>query len=55
MNIKRGDIFLASLDPVVGREISITRPLLDREAIRNAIPRQIVRRNVLENVSMIKA
>ncbi|MFH1975700.1 MAG: type II toxin-antitoxin system PemK/MazF family toxin [Pseudomonadota bacterium] len=28
MNIKRGDIFLAALDPVVGREISKTRPVV---------------------------
>ena len=28
MNIKRGDIFLARLDPVVGKEISKTRPVL---------------------------
>jgi mRNA interferase MazF len=28
MNIKRGDIFLASLDPVVGHEISKTRPVI---------------------------
>lgn len=26
MNIKRGDIYLAALDPVVGKEISKTRP-----------------------------
>ena len=28
MNIKRGDIFLACLDPVVGHEISKTRPVI---------------------------
>ena len=28
MNIKRGDIFLANLDPVVGHEISKTRPVI---------------------------
>lgn len=28
MNIKRGDIFLATLDPVMGREISKTRPVV---------------------------
>jgi mRNA interferase MazF len=28
MNIKRGDIFLASLDPVIGKEISKTRPVI---------------------------
>jgi mRNA interferase MazF len=28
MNIKRGDIFLAALDPVMGREISKTRPVV---------------------------
>lgn len=28
MNIKRGGIFLAALDPVVGKEISKTRPVL---------------------------
>ena len=28
MNIKRGDVLLAVLDPVVGREISKTRPVL---------------------------
>jgi mRNA interferase MazF len=28
MNIKRGEIYLASLDPVVGKEISKTRPVL---------------------------
>ena len=28
MNIKRGDICIASLDPVVGKEISKTRPVL---------------------------
>lgn len=28
MNIKRGDIYLANLDPVVGREISKTRPVV---------------------------
>ena len=28
MNIKRGEIYLASLDPVVGREISRTRPVV---------------------------
>ncbi|MCP4348987.1 MAG: type II toxin-antitoxin system PemK/MazF family toxin [Desulfobacterales bacterium] len=28
MNIKRGDIFLAALDPVVGKEISKTRPIV---------------------------
>ncbi|MFC1868082.1 type II toxin-antitoxin system PemK/MazF family toxin [Thermodesulfobacteriota bacterium] len=26
MNIKRGEIYLTSLDPVIGREISKTRP-----------------------------
>ena len=31
------------------------RPLLDREAIRSAIPHDIVRHNVLDNVPMIKA
>lgn len=28
MNIKRGDVFLAGLDPVVGREIAKTRPVV---------------------------
>ena len=28
MNIKRGDIYIASLDPVLGREISKTRPVV---------------------------
>ncbi len=28
MNIKRGGIFLANLDPVVGREIAKTRPVI---------------------------
>jgi mRNA interferase MazF len=28
MTIKRGDIYLAALDPVVGREISKTRPVV---------------------------
>jgi mRNA interferase MazF len=28
MNIKRGDICIASLDPVVGKEISKTRPVV---------------------------
>jgi mRNA interferase MazF len=28
MNIKRGEIYLASLDPVVGKEISKTRPVV---------------------------
>ena len=28
MNIKRGDIYLAVLDPVVGKEISKTRPVV---------------------------
>ena len=28
MNIRRGDIFLATLDPVVGREIAKTRPVV---------------------------
>ena len=28
MNIKRGNIYLASLDPVVGREISKPRPVV---------------------------
>jgi len=28
MNIKRGEIFLAALDPVVGKEISKTRPVV---------------------------
>ena len=28
MNIKRGEIYLANLDPVVGREISKTRPVI---------------------------
>ena len=28
MNIKRGGIYVATLDPVVGREISKTRPVL---------------------------
>ena len=28
MNIKRGEIYLAALDPVVGREITKTRPVV---------------------------
>ena len=28
MNINRGDLFLAGLDPVIGREIAKTRPVL---------------------------
>jgi len=28
MNINRGDIFLATLDPVIGHEISKTRPVI---------------------------
>jgi len=28
MNIRRGDIYLATLDPVMGREISKTRPVV---------------------------
>jgi len=28
MSIKRGEIYLAALDPVVGREISKTRPVV---------------------------
>jgi len=28
MNIKRGDIFLAGLDPVIGKEIAKTRPVV---------------------------
>jgi mRNA interferase MazF len=28
MNIKRGEIYLATLDPVMGREIAKTRPVL---------------------------
>ncbi|MFQ5903877.1 MAG: type II toxin-antitoxin system PemK/MazF family toxin [Candidatus Binatia bacterium] len=28
MNIKRGEIYLAALDPVVGKEISKTRPVV---------------------------
>jgi mRNA interferase MazF len=28
MNIKRGEIYLAALDPVVGRELSKTRPVV---------------------------
>ncbi len=28
MNIKRGGIYLAALDPVIGREISKTRPVV---------------------------
>jgi mRNA interferase MazF len=28
MNIKRGEIYLAALDPVIGREIAKTRPVL---------------------------
>jgi mRNA interferase MazF len=28
MNIKRGDIFLACLDPVIGKEIAKTRPVV---------------------------
>jgi len=28
MNIKRGDVYLAALDPVMGREISKTRPVV---------------------------
>lgn len=31
------------------------RPLLENEAVRNAIPHEIVRRNALEGVSMVKA
>ena len=31
------------------------RPLLENEAVRNAIPHEIVRLNALEGVSMIKA
>lgn len=31
------------------------RPLLDREAVRNAIPHEIVRRNVMDDIPMIKA
>ena len=31
------------------------RPLLDREAVRNAIPHEIVRRNVIDDVPMMKA
>ncbi|MBW1704761.1 MAG: type II toxin-antitoxin system PemK/MazF family toxin [Deltaproteobacteria bacterium] len=27
MNIKRGEVYLAALDPVIGREISKTRPV----------------------------
>ena len=27
MNIKRGEIYLAALDPVMGREIAKTRPV----------------------------
>jgi len=28
MNIKRGEVYLASLDPVIGREMSKTRPVV---------------------------
>lgn len=28
MNIKRGDVYLAALDPVIGHEISKTRPVV---------------------------
>ena len=28
MSIKRGDIYLAALDPVIGREIAKTRPVI---------------------------
>lgn len=28
MNIRRGDVYLAALDPVVGKEISKTRPVV---------------------------
>jgi mRNA interferase MazF len=28
MNIKRGDIFLAALDPAIGKEIAKTRPVV---------------------------
>ncbi|MFH1625091.1 MAG: type II toxin-antitoxin system PemK/MazF family toxin, partial [Pseudomonadota bacterium] len=28
MNIRRGEIYLATLDPIVGREISKTRPVI---------------------------
>ncbi len=28
MNIKKGDVYLAALDPVMGREISKTRPVV---------------------------
>jgi mRNA interferase MazF len=28
MNIRRGDVFLAGLDPVIGKEISKTRPVV---------------------------
>ena len=28
MNIKRGEVYLATLDPVIGREISKTRPVV---------------------------
>lgn len=28
MNIKRGEIYLATLDPVIGKEISKTRPVV---------------------------
>ena len=28
MNIKRGEIYLAALDPAIGREISKTRPVI---------------------------
>lgn len=28
MNIRRGDVFIAALDPVIGSEISKTRPVL---------------------------
>lgn len=28
MNIKRGDVFLAGLDPVIGKEIAKTRPVV---------------------------
>lgn len=28
MNIRRGEVYIAALDPVIGREISKTRPIL---------------------------
>jgi len=31
------------------------RPLLDREAVKDAIPHEVVKRNVLDDVPMIKA